>query len=393
MKILRIISSGYEQGGAENAVKITNKLFRQWGHEVKTISSNARPDLPHYSDYEFPEIPSAGFKKLFYSTFNMDAYRLAQKVAAEFQPDIVMLHTLHQPSASVLYALRQYRLVLCVHGPEGYTKWLMPWMLGIHDYRNRPYDLSDLSFIGRLHYAYFRFVQYPIFRLRVRSLRHVISYSHYTQRMMSIEGVSSIYIPEGVVPKRPKAPRKPGHAAGFAGRLEPHKGVASMIQAMALVIKKVPDATFVIAGQGSDETRLKQLADSLGVSSNVLFVGHLSQKELQEFYESIDLFLMASSPAETFGKVGVEAMSTGTPVLAPDIGGISDWLHDGQNGYFIDAANAESFAAKILMLFENPDALQKFSEQGIKTAPHFSMEQYAKLHIDYFEAITGEAAR
>lgn len=387
MKILRIISSGYEQGGAENAVKMTNDLFRSWGHEVKTISSDARPDLSHYSDAEFPEIPHAGLKKLIYSTFNFDSYKLARRVAEDFKPDIVMLHTLHQPSASVLYALKRYRLVVCIHGPEGYTKWLIPWMLGTHDYRTRPYDLSDLSSIGRLHYLYFRYIQYPVFTRRVRKIPYAISYSHYTQAMMEQEGIASIYIPEGVVPKKPKPSRKPGHVAGFAGRLEAHKGVANMIRAMAHVIEKIPDTRFIIAGQGSYEPQLRQIAKDLNVASSIEFVGHLTQDQMQTFYEDIDIFLMASSPAETFGKVGVEAMSTGTPVLAPNIGGISDWLHDGKNGYFIDKNDPVQFSAKIIELFENPSILEVFSKEGIVTARSFTMEQYARLHIDYFKSI------
>jgi glycosyltransferase involved in cell wall biosynthesis len=387
MKILRIISSGYEQGGAENAVKMTNELFRKWGHEVRTISSDARQDLPHYSDVEFPEIPSSGLKKLVYSTFNIDAYKTAKQVAEEFQPDIVTLHTLHQPSASVLYALKNYRLVLCVHGPEGYTKWLMPWMLGRHDYKTRAHDLTDLSPIGKTHYAYFRYVQYPVFMARVRNIPYAIAYSNYTQRMLQEENIASIYIPEGVVPKKPKAKRKPGHVAGFAGRLEAHKGVAVMIEAMAHVIKKIPDAQLIIAGQGSYESQLRQLAKELGVEKSITFVGHLSQDGMQKFYEDIDLFLMASSPAETFGKVGVEAMSTGTPVLAPDIGGISDWLQDGKNGYFIDKDNPAAFGDKIIDLFEDPRKLTQFGQAGIQTAKAFTMENYARLHIDYFQDI------
>lgn len=387
MKILRIISSGYEQGGAENAVKMTNELFRAWGHDVRTISSDARQDLPHYSDDEFPEIPSSGFKKLVYSTFNLDAYRLVRRVAREFQPDIVMLHTLHQPSASVLYALKQYRLVICIHGPEGYTKWLMPWMLGTYDYNARAYDLTDLSPVGKLHYLYFRYLQYPVFMARVRKIPHAISYSHYTQRMMQREGVESIYIPEGVVPKQPKLRKTPGHVAGFAGRLEAHKGVDSMIKAMAHVIEQVPDAKLLIAGQGNYEKNLRQLAGDLGIADSIVFMGHLSQDQLQKFYETIDIFLMASSPAETFGKVGVEAMSTGTPVLAPDIGGISDWLHDGRNGYFIDKHDPVAFGSKMIDLFENPKTLAKFGKKGIQTAKLFTMEQYAQLHIEYFEKL------
>ncbi len=388
MKILRIVSSGYEQGGVENALVITNDILRSRGHEVLTISSDARPDLPHYSDHEFKQLPDSGLSKLLRTTFNMDAYKLAKKVARSFQPDIVTLHTLHQPSASVLYALKGYRLVVCVHGPEGYTKWLLPWGLTLADYKSRPYDLNDLSAIGRLHFVYFRYLIRPLYMRRIKKIPHVISYSHYTQAMMRREGIDSIYIPEGVSPL-PVKPKKtaPSKTLGFAGRLEKHKGVDYMIDAVAIAVKHDPDIRFVIAGEGSYKATLVDQVARLGLEGVVTFAGHLSRDAIKTFYATIDLFLMASSPAETFGKVGVEAMSTGTPVLAPDIGGIGDWLRDGQNGYFIPMGNPEGYAKKIVSLLNDPKKLAELGVNAAKTAREFTLEQYARMHEDYFKTI------
>ena len=387
MKILRIVSSGYEQGGVENALVITNEMLRAHGHEVKTISSNARPDLPHYSDYEFTELPDHGIGKLVRTTFNMEAYRLAREVARSFQPDIITLHTLHQPSASVLYALKDYRLVLCVHGTEGYTKWLLPWGLTLADYKTKPYDLGDLSFMGRLHYLYFRYLIRPLYMHRVKKIPHVISYSHYTQAMLEHEGIQSIYIPEGVVPLPIKPIRAPGMTLGFAGRLEKHKGVDYMLEAVARAVRDEPGIRFMIAGEGSYKTALVEQVRRLQLDDVVTFMGHLSRQEMQTFYRDIDLFLMASSPAETFGKVGVEAMSTGTPVLAPNIGGIGDWLQDGTNGYFIPPNDPDAFAHQIVTCLRDPKKLRHLGTSAAETARHFTLERYNQLHEDYFASI------
>ena len=390
MRILRIVSSGYEQGGVENALVITNDILRSHGHEVETISSNARPDMPHYSDHEFQELPKGGVGKIIRTTFNMDAYKLAKKVARTFQPDIVTLHTLHQPSASVLYALKDYRLVICVHGPEGYTKWLLPWGLTVSDYKTRPYDLSDLSLIGKLHFSYFRYLIRPLYMQRVKKIPHVISYSNYTQAMMRNEGIESIYIPEGVTPLPVKHKSTPTKKVGFAGRLEKHKGVDYMIDAVAVAAKRDPEIQFVIAGDGSYKDALVEQVDALGLKDVVTFAGHLSRDDIKKFYSDIDLFLMASSPAETFGKVGVEAMSTGTPVLAPDIGGIGDWLRDGKNGYFIPMNDAARYAEKIVSLLNDPEMLSKLGMHAAATAREFTLEQYAQMHEDYFKKIIND---
>ena len=264
MKILRIVSSGYEQGGAENALVYSNEYLRSAGHEVITISSNSRSDLDHYSDYEFEEIPKKGMMKLLRMTFNFQSYRLAKKVAMDFQPDIVTLHTLTQPSASVLFALKNYRQVLCIHGPEGYTKALLPWVLGAYDYYDGTFDLRDLTLLGKAHYGYFKFVYGPIFMLGLKHVKHALSYSHYTQRIMLEEGIKSDYIPEGVQLFDYSPKQKMANVVGYAGRLEKHKGVDILIRAMPLVVKDVPEARLIIAGEGSYKTSLVKLVDQLG---------------------------------------------------------------------------------------------------------------------------------
>ncbi len=392
MRILRIVSSGYEQGGVENGLVFTNRILRGRGHDVRTISSNARPDRPHYSDYEFREIPTGGIRRLLKTTFNAEAYRLAKRVALEFQPDIITLHTLYQPSVSVLWALRKYRLVVCVHGPEAYTNWLMPWNLPTDDYRERTYDLSDLTLRGKAHLVYFRYVLRPLYLIRLRHVPNIISYSHYTQEMLLLEGLHSHYIPQGIEQFPQKPVRKPGAVVGFAGRLQKHKGIGYLIDVMSRVIAKRPAATFRIAGEGPYRSELLQQVDQLGLRDHVAFIGHLSRDEMQEFYHSIDVFVMASSPAETFGKVGVEAMSSGTPVIAPPIGGIPDWLHDGENGYFAPLDDEAEYASVILRALESAETLERLGENARATAAKFTMERYARLHEDYFSWILNEGS-
>jgi glycosyltransferase involved in cell wall biosynthesis len=390
VKIVQIVSAGYEQGGIENGLVAENDILRSMGHTVKTISSDMRPDLQHFSDYEFRQIPVQGIRKLIRTTFNVEAYRLAKRVCSEIQPDIIKLHTLQQPSAAILYALKRYRLVLCVHGPEEYTKWLLPWLLMLSDYKTRPYDLSDLTLLGKAHYTYFRYVTRPIFMQRIRKIRHVVTFSHYTQEMLKREGMESHYLPIGVNLFTEKPPRRPGRCIGYAGRLEKHKGVDYLLETFAKVVDVLPDARFVIAGEGSYGAALVAKVGMLHLEGKVEFRGHLRREELENFYHEIDLFLMASSLAETFGIAGVEAMSAGTPVLAPNIGGISDWLTDGECGYFVPVNDSDRYADLIIRLLRSEALLTTLGRNAIKSAKRFDMMTYIQNQQEFFDTIVQE---
>jgi glycosyltransferase involved in cell wall biosynthesis len=112
---------------------------------------------------------------------------------------------------------------------------------------------------------------------------------------------------------------------------------------------------------------------------------------MKKFYKDIDIFVMASSPAETFGKVGVEAMSAGKPVLAPNIGGISDWLEDGVNGYFIDKEDPAQIAKTAMDILNRPTELRLLGLAGRKTAEKFTMQSYTEKHEAYFKQIISGA--
>src|SRR5438309_1225406 len=132
MKILRVISSGFAEGGAENGVAYIQSILERRGHTIKILASDARPDLPHFNHYSF-KAPRGPLAKLMY-TFNLSAYRALIEALREFEPDVVHLHTLGLASPSVLFALHDYPTIATIHGPEGYTKELLVWHLPKTDF-------------------------------------------------------------------------------------------------------------------------------------------------------------------------------------------------------------------------------------------------------------------
>jgi glycosyltransferase involved in cell wall biosynthesis len=137
----------------------------------------------------------------------------------------------------------------------------------------------------------------------------------------------------------------------LVGRIVPHKGVEHLIEAS----RSVPDAHFLIAGDGSLLESMKRLAVSMGVRERVRFLGRVPQEMLPHVYAASDIFVLPSvSRLEAFGIVALEAMATGKPVVVADIPGVRDVIQDGREGFIADPVNPADLAAKINRLVSDP---------------------------------------
>jgi glycosyltransferase involved in cell wall biosynthesis len=378
MKILRITSSGFLEGGVENGVYLTNEILKRDGHEVFTISSDLRPDLMHFSDRDFKSVPIHGISKYFSNAFNVSAYKLTKEVLAEFKPDVVLLHTMSQATASVLFLLRPYPTLLFIHGPESFTTSLLPWHMQSGDYKHESYVLSDLTFSGRLRYYYFRYICGIFYALGLKNVTKFVALSHYTQRLLSTEGIESEYIANGAQLNKPTSLHTDPAVILYAGRLEKTKGVDDLVRAFKDVIVKFPKAQLRLAGEGAYGSQLNELVKELGITSQVKFLGMLSPDKLAKEYQKASVFVLPSIWPETFGKVGVEAMSAGRPVIATDVGGVRDWLRNGKNGFLVKPQKPDDIAAKLTLLLSDPELMKSMSEAAQKDAQKFSIEEFAK---------------
>jgi hypothetical protein len=99
MKILRVVTLGYENGGAESGIVSTRNILGESGHDVRALSSDLPSSMPSFSEYKFAAIPSKGWRRLVYTAFNIAAYTKLKAVLKEFKPDVVLLHTMDQPTA------------------------------------------------------------------------------------------------------------------------------------------------------------------------------------------------------------------------------------------------------------------------------------------------------
>jgi phosphatidyl-myo-inositol dimannoside synthase len=152
-------------------------------------------------------------------------------------------------------------------------------------------------------------------------------------------------------------------------RLIPRKGQDTVLQALPAVLAQVPEAAYVIVGGGPEESRLRALADRLGVADHVRFVGSIPNTETLHYYHACDVFVMPNrqmpnGDIEGFGLVFLEANACGKPVIGGRSGGTVDAIAHGESGFLVDPHSPGEVAERLVELLQSPDAARRLGEAG-----------------------------
>jgi len=162
----------------------------------------------------------------------------------------------------------------------------------------------------------------------------------------------------------------------YLGRIAEAKGVSHLLKALALVKS---DCRAIITGTGKNLNRLKNLASNLKIEKKVSFVGWVNKKQKNKLLEDCAFVVMPSLWPECFGIAGVEAMSFSKSVIAYNVGGVSDWLKNGENGFLVPHGNYREFAERIDFLLKNPDISLDLGRNGRRM---FEQKFTAEKHIE-----------
>jgi len=156
-----------------------------------------------------------------------------------------------------------------------------------------------------------------------------------------------------------------GPRIGYAGYLEPLKGIDDLVTAFAEVAGSHPAAVLLIAGDGPEKDRLQGLASSLGVAGRVFFVGFL--EPVAPMLAALDLFV-SPSRSEALGRSILEAMVLGVPTVCTDSGGPAEFIRDGENGLLVRPGDPIALAAAMLRLLRDPEFAARLARSGHATA-------------------------
>ncbi len=148
---------------------------------------------------------------------------------------------------------------------------------------------------------------------------------------------------------------------GVVGRLVPIKGHKYLVSAAKRIIKEFDNTVFVFVGDGYLETRLEKQAEALGVRKNIIFAGW--RKDVIEVLDLFDILVLPSLN-EGMGKVLIEGMALGKPIVASRVGGIIDLVKNGDNGILVSPRDSDALGEAILTLIRNKKLAQRLGEYG-----------------------------
>ncbi len=176
----------------------------------------------------------------------------------------------------------------------------------------------------------------------------------------------------------------------YAGALIPRKGLHHLLRAFAEL--EQPEARLQLVGHAENAdyaASLRELAEQLGISKRVQFHGAVSQRELAEYFAAARVMVLPSL-SEGLGRVVVEAMLLGTPVIGSRVGGIPDMVEPGATGWLVEPGDEAELAAALRDAFE-ADVKSMGAKARAFACEFFSPQSYVAGYQELFELALGGA--
>ena len=153
------------------------------------------------------------------------------------------------------------------------------------------------------------------------------------------------------------------------GRLVPIKGFDLLARALPALIAQIPSARVLLVGDGAERAHLGAIAASMGVAERLRMTGETT--DVASYLAAADVVAVPSRN-EGMGRVIVEAMALGLPVVATAVGGIPDVVTDGECGRLVEPEDVDALAAALIELGRDPALRRKLGEAAVRRAEAFS---------------------
>ncbi len=308
----------------------------------------------------------------------------------------------------------EYRVGLPSFAPIAFLRRLKPDVIHVHS--PAPIGLLGMAMAKRLkipvvmtyhtllteYYKYF-----PGYRITETNVKKFIKkYSNWffnkanvlivpsedTKALLRRSGVKAKIevLPTGIkIEKRKinKASGKPYFL--FVGRLCKEKSIDVLIRAFKNLERKI-NYSLIITSSGPAERELKSLVKKLRLESRVKFTGYISEEEKWRLYSGAEAFATASE-TDTQAIVLLEAMSVGTPVIAPNKGGIKNYVKDKENGLIFRSGDVKDLEKKMLRIIKDEKLRKKLIKNGFRTVEELSIgnctKHLEKIYRDVIETL------
>ena len=172
----------------------------------------------------------------------------------------------------------------------------------------------------------------------------------------------------------------------YIGKLVKGKGVDTLINAISAVIKSIHGISVCIAGSGPEESIFKAIVKELNLGGHVKFLGFISENEKYQYYKASKIVVIPSrwdvSPITLY-----EAMASGKPVVASNIGGIPDLIDDGKTGFLFEPENVDDLAKKIIMLLNDEKLREELGRAAKEKAKQYDWNNIAERTVKIYKDV------
>jgi phosphatidylinositol alpha-mannosyltransferase len=204
-------------------------------------------------------------------------------------------------------------------------------------------------------------------------------------------GGDAVLIPNGVAVRRfhgarPLAGRPNAPTVAFLGRIdEPRKGLAVLLEALPELVELVPDVRLLIAGPGDVDDVRETIPASL--RGHVELLGLVSDADKARVYASGDVYCAPNTHGESFGIVLIEAMATGTPVVAADLEAFRRVLEDGKAGVLVPVADPAALASALADLLGDPQRQRQLADAGRVAVQAYDWSTVTARIVEVYETV------
>jgi glycosyltransferase involved in cell wall biosynthesis len=383
------ISNG---GGAEVTLWTLLRALTRAGHQCTLLSTSDIPGL-HSLEREGVRIWRAGIKNIYWhgerrkrsgwmrrfwhliDAFNPSMKRQFERVVVAERPDIISLHNLSGWSSSVLAAVGQSRIPSIQVLHDFYS--LCPKSSMYKAGRNCGSPCSDC-----------RILRIPP-SMTAGAVTAVVGVSRFILEKHTKHGrFADVAIKRVILNARssdmiaPAAPRESAELRiGFIGRLDPAKGVETLIDAFR--ISGLANAKLVIAGAGED-SYVASLRVRAG-DSDIVFLGRVIPGD---FYSDVDVVVVPSRWNEPLGMVVIEAMAHGKPVIGSRRGGIPELIEDNVDGLLFNPEDTGQLASLLRRLASEDGLLQALGSAALlSSTPFLDADAWASRYVSLYDEV------
>ncbi|OZE94554.1 glycosyltransferase family 4 protein [Rhodococcoides fascians] len=350
-------------GGVQAHVQQLAEVFIERGHRVSVLApASEDTELPDFvvSAGEALAIPYNG--SVARLRFGPVTYSRIRKWIAENDFDVLHIHEPNAPSLSML----------ALKAADG------PIVATFHTSTTKSLVLSTFQGVLRPYHE---------------KISGRIAVSELARRwQVEALGSDAVEIPNGVdVPAFRRAPLLPGYprAGGtvlFLGRFdEPRKGMAVLMRALPTLVERHPDVEVLVVGRG-DEDKLRKEAGA--AASHIRFLGQVDDEEKASAMRSADVYCAPNLGGESFGIVLVEAMASGTAVVASELDAFRRVLRDGTAGLLVPIDDDVALADAVDSVLSSDDIRDRVVQAATRAVAEYDWPVVAEQIMRVYETVT-----